>query len=747
MRTRGIIGVLLALALLMGGTPLAQTAEPPESPDEAVGQVPPRLSFTDGNVSFFRPGAPDWVQAQINTPLAPGDQLYAGSPGSLELQVGSRAFVRAWANAQLGLESQEPDFLQFRLVGGRAAFDLRTLEPGRTVEVDTPNAAITIENPGYYRVDVSGDRTALTARRSGRATVTPAGGAAVAVSSSEEVIIEGTTSPRISSYAAPPRDDWDKWNYARTDALLDAVSARYVSPGVYGVDDLDHHGTWRVVDPYGPVWVPTGLPTGWVPYSTGSWVLDPFYGWTWVDTAPWGWAPYHHGRWVFVNGFWGWAPGPVLPRPVYAPALVAFLGGPGVRVGVGIGGPIVSWVALGWGEPCVPWWGRPGFVHRPWWGGWGGPRVVNSVVIQRTTVVHVEQITVYHNAQLRNGVVVVSEDKFGRGRVAPARLSLEEARSLRPTHAAPRIATAPDHFVPTERRGIRPPEENLRRPVVATRPSQRFRESEAGGGRTPAAAGIPEPAPRLVTPPAGRESGSTLARPPFGQSTVERPMSDRRVMPPPAASRQATSQSPAVREMAPAGRPETLPAPTDRTQPKATPRPESPGKPERQPEAPAPATRQLPAQPRPEPKAVAPAPAAPAAPAGRPEVARPPADPGQQPNVQRREVPARPERKPEAPAPITRQAPAQPRPEPRAAAPAPAPSQPPAQRAVAPPAPARRPEAARPPAKPLPGEPANRLSPTQAEPRSAREGDRQEAAPRGRSQGGSETESRGRSGK
>jgi len=395
----------------------------------------------------------------------------------------------------------------------------------------------------------------------------------------------------------------------------------------------------------------------------------------------------------------------------------------------------VGGVALGWGEPCVPWWGRPGFVHRPWWGGWGGPHVVNSVVIQRTTVVHVEQITVYHNAQLRNGVVVVSEDRFGRGRVAPARLSLEETRRLQPTHAAPRIAAAPDHFVPTERRGIRPPEENLRRPVVATRPSQRFRESEAGGGRTPEAAGIPEPAPRLVTPPAGRESGSTLARPPFGQSTVERPMSDRRVISPPAAPRQATPQSPAVRAVTPAGRPEVSPTPADRAQPKAAPRAESPGKPERQPAAPAPATRQLPAQPRPEPKA--PAPAAPAAPAGRPEVARPPADPGQQPSVQRREVPARPERQPEAPAPITRQTPA----------PAPAPSQPPAQRAATPPAPARRPEAAQPPAKPLPGEPANRLSPTQAEPRSAREGDRQEAAPRGRSQGGPETESRGRSGK
>ena len=51
----------------------------------------------------------------------------------------------------------------------------------------------------------------------------------------------------------------------------------------------------------------------------------PIYGWTWVDTAPWGWAPYHHGRWVHVNGYWGWAPGPAVVRPVYAPGLCGLL--------------------------------------------------------------------------------------------------------------------------------------------------------------------------------------------------------------------------------------------------------------------------------------------------------------------------------------------------------------------------------------------------------------------------------------
>ncbi|HLQ22257.1 MAG TPA: DUF6600 domain-containing protein, partial [Gemmatimonadales bacterium] len=368
------IALMLTLGWLTGVALAADAPSPDATPSD---RTPPRLSFVDGQVSFWRPGAQDWAQAQVNTPLAPGDELATASPGNLEVQIGARAFVRAWANTQVGLANQEPDFLQFKVTTGTASFDLRTIEPGHTVEVDTPHAAFTIERAGYYRVDVTGERTAFITRRGGRATVTPVSEAAVGIAPSEEVIIEGPAGARVASYAARPLDAWDRWNYARTDHLLDAVSARYVSPDAYGVSDLDRYGAWRVVPSYGAVWVPTAEPSGWVPYSTGSWTLDPFYGWTWVDTAPWGWAPYHYGRWVSVDGFWAWTPGPVVVRPVYAPALVAFFGGPRVGVGISIGGPVVGWVPLGWGEPVVPGWGREGFIHEPSWRGWGGPRVVN----------------------------------------------------------------------------------------------------------------------------------------------------------------------------------------------------------------------------------------------------------------------------------------------------------------------------------------------------------------------------------
>src|SRR6266446_4543858 len=83
------------------------------------------------------------------------------------------------------------------------------------------------------------------------------------------MILEGLPTPMVRSYVAPELDTWDRWNYARTEHLLEAVSARYVPPGVYGTDALDQYGNWREVPTYGAVWVPQAIAPDWVPYSTG----------------------------------------------------------------------------------------------------------------------------------------------------------------------------------------------------------------------------------------------------------------------------------------------------------------------------------------------------------------------------------------------------------------------------------------------------------------------------------------------
>ncbi len=469
MRKIAIIFGLIFFGLLGGGMTAADNGSAVEEA-QTIGRTPPRLSFLDGQVSFWRPGAQDWTQAQINTALAPGDQLYIQGDGNLELQIGAQAFVRGGRDAQIGLETQEPDFLRFKVTGGRVAFDLRALAPGRMVEVDTPHGAITMDHAGYFRLEVGDQRTTFTTRRTGRATVTAGGDDAVAMEPDESVTIEGPSGKTLAFQAAPPMDAWDTWNYDRTDALLEAASARYVPSDTYGTADLDRYGSWRVLPTYGAVWVPAGVAPGWAPYSTGSWMHDPYYGWTWVDTAPWGWAPYHYGRWMYVNSYWCWAPGPVVRHAIYAPALVAFYGAPGVSVGISIGGPAVGWVALGWGEPLIPWWGRPGFIHRPWWGGWRGPRCINGRVIHHGRVVTVHDIRHYHNTRIHSAMVVVDRDRFGHGRIKRRHLREGHQKHWRPAHRGPGIRPMTAGFSPSTRHGRRPPERILNRSTVTYRP-------------------------------------------------------------------------------------------------------------------------------------------------------------------------------------------------------------------------------------------------------------------------------------
>jgi hypothetical protein len=442
--------------------------------------------------------------------------MYTGSGGSIELQIGGRSFVRAAGDTQLSLENQEPDFLQFQVAAGHVSLDLHNLKSGQTVEVDTPNAVFTIGSVGYYRIDVNGDTTTFVTRRGGHATLTPAGGEAVGVAASEEIVVQGTNTATVGSYVAPEPDAWDKWNNERTQHLIDSVSARYVNPNTAGTDDLDHYGTWRNTSEYGPMWVPSGVPQDWAPYSTGRWTWDPLYGWTWVDYSPWGWAPYHYGRWVNQTGYWGWCPGPVVAAPVYSPALVAFFGGANWGVSIGIGAPAIGWVALSFGEPVVPWWGGVGFVGNPWWGGWGGPRVVNNVVINRTTIINANTINVYRNASVRNAVIAENKTQFGRGGAQRIRVPLADTHQLEAVHGRLPVQPAAASLAAREARGVRPPQNVLSRSVMATRaPHDTSSALRAEGLKVPEKQTAS--APHLVSAPKGPHPAFNAPRAPLGQ--------------------------------------------------------------------------------------------------------------------------------------------------------------------------------------------------------------------------------------
>ena len=115
----------------------------------------------------------------------------------------------------------------------------------------------------------------------------------------------------IGRTAAP--DDFDRWVSGRIDSVVTATnySSQYAnSPGYSaGFGDLYNYGSWYALGGYGYGWRPLGTGFGWSPFDYGSWYQDPYFGLTFIGSAPWGWLPYHYGGWIFSPTYgWVWVP-------------------------------------------------------------------------------------------------------------------------------------------------------------------------------------------------------------------------------------------------------------------------------------------------------------------------------------------------------------------------------------------------------------------------------------------------------
>jgi len=391
----------IAGALLLTGAASclwAQDDQPP--PDTGIDQTVARVSYVEGTVSYARGDDPDqWQGLDPNVPMTIGDRVYTDQAGTIELELMHGGRVEVGPQTDLTAVNMTDQIQQFAVNSGVSSFAVRRLPPGSVFEVDTPNAAVTFDQNGLYRVDVdqSGE-TRLTVQR-GNATIA-AGGGQLGVSSGEAIVIQGTDNPRYEVVAPAPPDRWDSFVESRVRAVRapSSPSYRYVSASVVGAGDLDHYGTWQSVPGYGNVWAPSGVPVGWAPYRVGRWYWQDPWGWTWISTEPWGWAPYHYGRWVVVSNRWFWVPvAPAVRTVAYAPALVAFVGGPpaaGVAVVGGAG--FVGWFPLAPRDPFYPWWGVRPAVNV---------NVTNITYVNRTQVTVVQQTTFVTGAAVSGAVV------------------------------------------------------------------------------------------------------------------------------------------------------------------------------------------------------------------------------------------------------------------------------------------------------------------------------------------------------
>ncbi len=314
-----------------------------------------RLSYLAGDLGLLPAGAKDWSDASVNRPLTSGDRLSSGRDARAELELGGGT-LRIASRTDIGVLDLSDRIAQLELTQGTLSLTVRRLDPGQSYEIDTPTVALVVDRPGSFRVDVQDNgQSTLVSDFGGSATVYGEHGAQRDVLGGRRYRFDDSSLSAVAISDIGGGDAFDAWSAERDRryAYARSASRRYVSDDVVGYQDLAQYGDWRSTGSYGEVWFPAHVDAGWAPYRDGHWAYIAPWGWTWVDNSPWGFAPYHYGRWAYIDGGWGWIPGPLSVRPIYAPALVAFVGGGGWSVGIS-SGP-VGWFPLGPGEIYNPW--------------------------------------------------------------------------------------------------------------------------------------------------------------------------------------------------------------------------------------------------------------------------------------------------------------------------------------------------------------------------------------------------------
>jgi hypothetical protein len=602
--------------------------------------------------------------------MTTGDKLWVDKDSRAELQLGS-AVIRLNENTGFSFLNLDDHTAQIQLTSGTINVRVRRLDQNDDFEVDTPNLAFTVSQPGSYRMEASEDGTySVVSLREGGGEAT-GNGQTYTLHAGQRGTFSGTDSLNADVVETGGPDQFDNWAYGRDHRYDESPSAHYLSRDVVGFEDLDANGDWRDDSNYGHVWFPH-IEAGWAPYHTGHWDWIPPWGYTWVDDSAWGYAPFHYGRWVTVGGRWGWVAGPVEVQAVYAPALVVFIGGgPG-----GFGGN-VGWFPLGPREVYVP----PYQVSR----GYMTQINVSNTTVNTTVITNVYNTTIinksttvtnvtYANRNVQGAVMVVPQRTFaGAQPVAHAAVAVS-AQQIASVSVNARVAVAPTREsvlgakASTAGHVTAPPAAVMNRQVIAKKtpppPPVPFATQQQALAAHPGQPVAPREMQSL------RPTGTAAAHPMVKQAPPGKPATPTTGHPgnQPNASRPGQPTPPPVNQ--PVNRPPNQPAPSQQA---PNQRPATPAEPNRPPAAqpnrpppPAPNNRPEPNRPTPPTETNRP-PAAqspnnrPTPPNNSPEPARPQTNrptappekndrpPAAQPNT--RPEPARPEPKPNQPAP------------------------------------------------------------------------------------------------
>ncbi len=391
------VAALVAAAVCGAQTVGAVDGDPP-------GRVA-RVSALVGDVSFQAQGSDSWSQPTVNYTITTGDRLFAPAGARAELDLGASA-IRFGDAADVTVTNLTDHFAQLGLAGGATRLSIYRWVPSDSIEVDTPNGALLPLTAGSYRVSVdpTGGITTVTVE-SGSLEISGPGLDRTVRGGTFQ--LTGTNPIVFSVLSSPPRDGFEQWAASRDQRFeANAPSVQYVGNYVPGWEDLDQYGAWSTDASYGPVWYPTSVAADWVPYRDGHWAWVEPWGWSWVDDAAWGFAPSHYGRWAQFSRGWGWVPGPVVQRPVYAPAFVVFVDGASFRQPQYPG--MQAWFPLAPREPFFPWYHHSDTYLRQ-------INAANLRGVDVNTIIQVRDVNAYQWRNRAQAMTVVREETLRNG--------------------------------------------------------------------------------------------------------------------------------------------------------------------------------------------------------------------------------------------------------------------------------------------------------------------------------------------
>jgi hypothetical protein len=347
----------------------------PAQPARADNDEPPgrvgRISFTEGEVSFYADREDGWRRARLNFPVTSKNALWTNGHARAEVRIGASA-LRLDADSVLDFARVDDARTMLFLQRGQLNVRLRSYPStsgvdsyGDTFRIETNEGVLTLQSNGRYRIDAAQDRNETRVSVFAGQARFDNGQATINIDAGKALQARNVGGLPSFSMDTATEAAFDRWAEAR-DTTWDSVHQRYaalrhISPRMTGYEDLDEHGDWLDDREYGRLWAPRVVIAGWAPYRHGTWAYVRPWGWTWVDNAPWGFAPFHYGRWVHRHSRWYWSPGSFSYRPIYAPALVGWVGRGNWTVSLTVGGGHgggIGWFPLAPREHYVPYYSR-----------------------------------------------------------------------------------------------------------------------------------------------------------------------------------------------------------------------------------------------------------------------------------------------------------------------------------------------------------------------------------------------------